>query len=228
MSKKKFFFSRSQFIFKKGLNMRIFYWDRIHDLIEIERVLKNSEIIAGYTDTVIGLFANTSPQAFSNLNFIKNREKKPYICLVNTVEKVQKLINPLDHSLLEKLAPLIWPGPITVIFRVSKRYQYAATNEGTIAIRIPNHKELLELLEYFDGLFSTSANISGQATPSCFEELDEEIKSKISGFVESKEKGKKNIIPSTIIKVEKSEIVVLRGNLSQDMKQKLIDAGFVL
>lgn len=206
--------------------MQIFYWHRLHDLIDIEQNLKKGAVLAGYTDTVLGLFAHGTKEGFLALNSAKNREKKPYICLVGTPEKAKKLINPKDYGLLINIAPYIWPGPITAIFHVSPEYNFVSEN-NTIAIRIPNHPHLLKLLENFDTLFSTSANISGQPTPTNLTELDESIKSHLGGFIEDNKASKKKITPSTIIRVEENKIVIVRGELTEEVKQTLINAGFV-
>jgi len=206
--------------------MQIFYWPRIHDLIEIEQNLKEGVVLAGYTDTVLGLFANSNKEGFSRLNYAKNREKKPYICLVDTPEKAKKLIDTKDYDLLFKIAPCIWPGPITVIFQVSDQYSFVS-EDSTIAIRIPNHEHILRLLNNFEALFSTSANVHGKPIATKFTEIDESIKSHLGGFIEDSKENQKKSTPSTIIRVERNKIIILRGELSQEIKPKLIDAGFV-
>lgn len=205
--------------------MQIFYWSGLHDLIDIEQNLKKGAVLAGHSDTVIGLFAQCSKEGLLALNYVKNREKKPYICLVDTPQKAQKLINSKDHELLSKIAPSIWPGPITAIFQVSPDYNFVS-EDGTVAIRIPNHPPLLKLLARFDALFSTSANISGKPTPVNLVEIEDSIKLHLGGFIEE-HRGRKNT-PSTIIRFEKNKIIMLRGDLEKETKQKIIDAGFVL
>lgn len=194
--------------------MRRLFWGDGDTINYVAKELKEGSVVLAEGDTVVGLLADVSEKGVAQLNHIKSRLHKPYLVLVETKEKACKLIKSDGNKLfqIEKLMNMCWPGPVTLIFWAKEGILPAAqTSEGTIAIRVPDHQGLLQLLAHFDALFSTSANTSGQSVPSKLEDVDACILDAVACIVMNSddEKGKL-MVPSTIIDCTGEKPVVVR------------------
>jgi tRNA threonylcarbamoyl adenosine modification protein (Sua5/YciO/YrdC/YwlC family) len=162
----------------------LLYWAAPENIIELTTLLKNNQICLGSSDTVLGLLAPATIEGARALDRLKKRGSKPYIILVDTKEK---LVNFVDINWSPNLIKLInhcWPGPLTLIFKLKPTVtQLFSDKQTTVALRIPEHAGLLNLLANFDGLFSTSANLAGQAVPTELAQVDSDILNKIGAIV---------------------------------------------
>lgn len=213
----------------------IFYWksDKIIEKLVIS--LNKGEISIVSTDTVLGFLANVTNESFFNLNFIKGeRVNKPYIILISCIEKLNNFINleKLNKNILDFIKK-IWPGPVTIIFKAKENLpDFLLSEDKKIAIRFPDHKELINLLENFDGLFSTSANKSGKKIPENINQIDLDILEKISYLVINSV-DRNNLLtqtlPSTIIDVsDNNSIKVVReGFYNTKNLESLYGAKFI-
>ena len=84
------------------------------------------------------------------------------------------------------------------------------SKQGRIALRVPDHAGLQKLLTHFTGLFSTSANISGNPIPRTINEVDERIVKQVSCAVIDKKEKPVALLSSTIIDCSGEPIVVVR------------------
>jgi len=145
-------------------------------LADTEKILRAGGVAIVPTDTVYGLVCDgLNDSAKDRIYGIKGRsEGKPLIAFVNTIEKIKKFaeILPEKMPLLEKS----WPGVVTFLFKAKINLCRITSGEGKTAFRIPNHDFLQCLIERFDILASTSANISGGKTPSRIEDMPDTIK----------------------------------------------------
>ena len=115
-----------------------------NDLTLIINWLKNNNTALMETDTVLGLFSKNE----ADLYLLKNRPiQKKIVLLVKDLKQITN--NPSKE--LVKLANKFWPGKLTIVYQ-------------KIAYRIPNQKQILEILNKLDSLYCTSANISGNDT----------------------------------------------------------------
>jgi tRNA threonylcarbamoyl adenosine modification protein (Sua5/YciO/YrdC/YwlC family) len=195
--------------------MRRLLWDNPETMDLLKKELQKGSVILGEGDTVLGLLADVSAQGVAMLNAIKGRSKKPYLILVHDYKKALKLIQdePKQSFQIEKLMNVCWPGPVTLIFKAKNTIPaFMKAIDGTIALRVPNHKGLLQLLAQFDGLFSTSANSSGKPVPSSINEIDESIMRSVSAIVLNgeHETSQSTSLPSTIIDCTGERLVVVR------------------
>lgn len=183
--------------------------------------LQQGSVIAGDSDTVPGLLAPLTQKGFESLNIIKSRFEKPYLVLIGSQDKLAQFVQfPLD-PLVEKLVKKCWPGPLTIIFAAKLELpDFIKSPQKTIGIRMPLHQGLLKLLTHFDGLFSTSANISGSPMPQdCFG-IDPSIVEQVSSVVHDRTQ---NSLPSTIIDCTTKPFVILReGAYSTQDLEKII------
>jgi len=200
------------------------YWENDAAVAALEKSLKDGNVILGDSDTVFGLLAPCSQKGFDALNEIKRRASKPYLILIDSVDKLDHFVElPLtDH--VQKIVASCWPGPLTIIFKAKKDLpSYLQSADGTIALRMPAHKGLLQLLSRFeDGLFSTSANITDQPLPEKIEEVDPTLMHAVSHVIINK-KRPDNGLPSTIIDCSREPIKIIReGVFSKEQLEKLL------
>lgn len=169
-------------------------WHSSHDIAKIRDALSENNIVAGSSDTVLGLLAPLTQEGFQALNQIKGRQEKPYVILVENFQSAQKLI---ENSLQIEKFSHCWPGPLTLVCTAKKGLpDYLASKNGTLAIRVPQHAGLLQLLEGLPGLFSTSANKAGQPVPTVLHDMHADILNQVAYTIND---DSQLPLPSTII-----------------------------
>jgi L-threonylcarbamoyladenylate synthase len=166
--------------------IEILPWDSHKSIKKLVVSIRNNELSVTTTDTVPGFISNITEEGFFRLNKAKgSRDKKPYIILISGPKKLEKFVpKSFLTSRMRRIIEHCWPGPVTIIFKAKKRLpEYLQSKDGTIAIRCPKHKGLLQVLKNFDGLFSTSANKSGKSIPSKVDQIDPDLLKQIKYIV---------------------------------------------
>lgn len=145
------------------------------DLPDAVKRLKNHEVVAIATDTLYGLCSLLeSDVAIEKIYQLKKRPKtKPLLVLASSIEQVKQLTQKLPESLFKQLEA-IWPASITVILpaRTDDIARKVYSSNRSIAIRIPKHPELLNLLEQTGPIVAPSANLSGESPYTTPENLE--------------------------------------------------------
>ena len=196
---------------EKGFFVKIVYWCGDKTIDCLKKRLQSENIAMGSSDTVLGLLANVSREGFEKLNAIKQRSNKPYLVLVANELSLNYFVDANNLLQMEKFISLCWPGPVTLIFKAKQLVpDFMKSKKGTIALRVPDHAGLQKLLPYFAGLFSTSANISGNPIPRTIKEVDERIIKQVAYAVIDKKEKSVTLLPSTIIDCSDGHITVVR------------------
>lgn len=193
--------------------MRTLSWGNLQAIDYLEKELHKGGVILAEGDTVLGLLADVSEKGYAQLDLIKNRSKKPYLILVETPKKALNLIEKTSGQSfqIEKLMEVCWPGPVTLIFKAKPGLISSGKSaDGTIAIRVPDHAGLLQLLARFDALFSTSANSSGDPVPNSLDEVNSIIKNSVVATVVNEHQQSSSALPSTIIDCTGDVLKVIR------------------
>ena len=148
------------------------------DLDEAIAVLKAGGVILYPTDTVWGLGCDaTNPDAVAKVFEIKHRaESKALVTLVADADMIGRYVKEIPEvavNLIEvndKPMTIIYPGAVNLAAGV-------VADDGTAAIRIPSSSEFcVQLIRRFGkALVSTSANVSGEPAPACYEEIPIDI-----------------------------------------------------
>lgn len=170
--------------------------------------VKKGGVIAFPTDTVYGIGCDPYNQdAVNKIYKIKGREKMKQLPVLAYSKKDIKEIAFFDE-ISEKIADKFWPGPITLILKVrDKKIEEALGLKGKIAVRVPNHPCVLDLLKKCRLLVGTSANFSGQSS---FDD-SKEISSKFSGYDALLDGGRiSDSVESTIVEVVGNELKIVR------------------
>ena len=178
-------------------------------------VLRNGGVILYPTDTVWGIGCDaTDPEAVAKIYSIKKREdSKSLVLLASDMDMICRYVKEVPEMAIQlvevndKPMTIIYPGAIAGEKDVMKADRRAlafntVAEDGTVGIRIPMMDFCQQLVSRFGRpIVSTSANISGEATPKKYAEISEEIKSAVDHTVDpSLEKGATGQA-SSIIKV---------------------------
>ena len=169
-----------------------------------EEILNGKIIICG-TDTLYGISANALDEnAVKKVYEIKRRDfSKPLSICVKDKEDIEKYayVNDLAKKIIDKFLP----GALTIILK-KKPIIPDIVAKDYIGIRIPDEEIIRELSVV--PLTTTSANISGKESPTSIDEIDREVLEKVDYVVDI---GKcKHSKPSTIIKIEDDNIILIR------------------
>lgn len=164
-------------------------------------MLKRGGVVILPTDTVYGFSAKSDiNEADLRIRDIKGRsESKPFIRLISNPEDIKKFT---DDSIPEKLLSY-WPGPLTIIVNDK-------TVPGiTTAFRCPGDEWLRGIIaECGSPLYSTSVNRSGKPVIQTIDGIISEFESEVDLIINGGDT--KDALPSTIVKIEDENVVVLR------------------
>ena len=172
------------------------------------QIIENGGIVVFPTDTVYGIGCNPyNITSVKKIYEIKSREKiKSLPVLAYSLDIVKKiaLIDRFSEKIIEKY----WPGPLTLILELTDQKLKKSLNiQNKIAVRIPDSKCTLKLLEKCKLLVGTSANISGNSSYTNPDECIKNIKNYDiflnGGIITSKGE-------STIIEIENEKIKMIR------------------
>lgn len=205
---------------------------KIFKLNQIRRaaeVIKNGELVAFPTETVYGLGANVFNQdAIKKIFVAKGRPlDNPLIVHISKKEQLYRIakIKPSREKIIEKLVDEFWPGPLAIILQKKETVPEEVTaGLNTIAIRMPNNKTALRLIDYSENpIAAPSANLSGKPSGTCFEHVFDDFNGKIAGIIKSK--PCKIGIESTVIDLTTKTPVLLRpgGTDFEKLKKTLPD-----
>lgn len=197
------------------------------DYEKIGAELKEGKIIIYPTDTVYGVGGIiTNEETIKNIYKAKDRSfSSPLIALISSADKIEEIavINEKNREKINKLIQVFWPGGLTIILESKKIVPPIMISNGkTVGVRMPDHETALKIIESAGGILpTTSANISGEAAPRSYEELDEKFKCRVDITVDG---GKCPIgTASTIIDMSSENIKILReGAISQSQIENII------
>lgn len=177
-------------------------------------VLRKGGIILYPTDTVWGIGCDaTNAVAVQKVYALKqNADKQSMLVLVNHVDMIGKYVTKAPGIAWDLLE--VSDKPLTIIYPTSCNLaEGLAADDGSIGIRVVKHEFCEQLIRTFGRpLVSTSANLSGRATPQSYSEISKEILGGVDFIIPSKYAGKMTNKPSSIIKLgENGEVKVIRN-----------------
>ena len=187
-------------------------------------LLNQENIIAIPTETVYGLAGNIfSEIALKKIFELKNRPFNNLLIVhVKSIDQIQKIASEIPEIAF-KLVEKFWPGPLTLVLKKQPHISDLVTaNKDTVAIRMPNHKRTLELLQKLDfPLAAPSANPFGSISPTSSKHVLDYFNDKLELILEGGncEEG----IESTIIGFEDNQVVLYRhGSITIDEIEKVV------
>lgn len=191
---------------------------------EAAEILRRGDMVAFPTETVYGLGANALDEGASKKIYAaKGRPSdNPLIVHISNENQLQRVVSEIPET-ARKLIKAFWPGPLTIVFNKSKAVPYGTTGGlDTVAVRMPNHKIALKLIEVSDVLIAApSANLSGRPSPTLAEHVMDDLGGRISMIIDG---GPVGIgIESTIVDVTGEVPMILRpGYINKTMLEEIV------
>ena len=187
---------------------------------DIIKTLKDGRLVIMPTDTIYGIIGDaTNEDVINKVYEVKERpHDKPLLILVSNLSMLHELVTEIPKE-TEKIIKKFWPGPLTILFKKSSKVSDTLTaNSALVAIRMPNDKRLLNIMNHLNRpLISTSANISSHDAITNPNQLEEKMKEKIDLIVDE---GTVNNEASTLITIVNGKIEILReGSLTEKIRK---------
>ena len=172
------------------------------DIQKALEVLRSGGIILYPTDTVWGIGCDaTDPEAVAKIYALKRREdSKSLVLLASDMDMICRYVKEVPEMAVQLVE--VNDKPMTIIYPDAvagpgaaadgtlpraDRYCLACNTvaeDGTVGIRIPMMDFCQQLVSRFGRpIVSTSANISGEATPKKYAEISQEIKDAVDYIV---------------------------------------------
>jgi L-threonylcarbamoyladenylate synthase len=194
---------------------------------QASQLILQGGVVAFPTETFYGLGADAGDVvALQKVFQIKGREEnKPLLLLVagrTWVQDLVKKISPAAEALIERF----WPGPLTLVFEASAHLPPILTgNTGKVGLRVSSHPVTQALVQAVGrAITGTSANLSGQASPSLAAQVSQALGRKVDAILD----GGKTAggLGSTVLDVSAVLPKIIRqGAISQEELAPFLEAG---
>lgn len=194
---------------------------------QASQLILQGGVVAFPTETFYGLGADAGDVvAVQKVFQIKGREEnKPLLLLVagrTWVQDLVKKISPAAEALIERF----WPGPLTLVFEASAHLPPILTaNTGKVGLRVSSHPVTQALVQAVGrAITGTSANLSGQASPSLAAQVSQALGKKVDAILD----GGKTAggLGSTVLDVSAVLPKIIRqGAISQEELAPFLEAG---
>lgn len=176
------------------------------DLVD---VLKRGSIAVIPTDTIYGIVCSAlNKDSVEKVYSIRNRRPdKPVIILISSLEDLTRFgitVTEKERAFLQK----VWPGKVSVILPCeTSSFSYLHRGTNSLAFRLPDKADLLELLKETGPLIAPSANPEGEKEAKTIEEAKNYFGDLVAvyqngGALESK--------PSTLVRLQDGDFEVIR------------------
>ncbi|MEO0060778.1 MAG: hypothetical protein RL343_396 [Actinomycetota bacterium] len=188
--------------------------------------LGRNELVVLPTDTVYGLAADAfSPVAVSALLAAKGRgPQSPPPVLIGTIQTLQALAEDIPE-VAHRLAQTFWPGALTMILKSQASLTWdLGETKGTVALRMPDHKIALALLQETGPLAVSSANLTGEPAATTCQQAEQYLDSKVAVYLDggNSPKGEASTILDLTGLVDSYDAA---GKLSTTGKIKIVRSG---
>lgn len=192
-----------------GLEVLDWEGDETPNPSPIVSAIRKKKLVLFPTDTVYGIGGMIRDEIVNDMMALKGRspdKKFPILC--GSRMQVEKLASNITRR-ARILMARFWPGALTVALPARKELaRTLCASDGTIAVRIPAHKRLRDLLSKIGPIVSTSANRSGKGAVGRFDEIDPRILEGVEIAIRDDRHSCK--VASTVATVDGEEVRVIR------------------
>jgi L-threonylcarbamoyladenylate synthase len=174
-------------------------------------VLVAGELVVIPTDTVYGLAALLDrPPAVEKIFVVKERDRDLAIpVLVDSLETAGAVGRFDDRAM--RLARYFWPGSLTIVVPIKDAIEADLGGDGrSVGLRVPDHTFCLALLTETGPLAATSANPSGDATPTMPDTIVETFGDQVALYVYGGSRGGN---PSTVVSLINGPELLREGSV---------------
>jgi L-threonylcarbamoyladenylate synthase len=172
-------------------------------------ILRGGGLVAFPTDTVYGVGALAfDAAAVESIYAVKDRPNEKAIpVLLGSADDLTKVAAEVPPMALT-LAARFWPGPLTLVVPKHPSLPEAVSVTATVGVRVPDHAAARRLLQAAGPMAVTSANRSGQPSPSSASEVLAQLGGRIALILDG---GKTpGGVPSTVVNCVGAEPKILR------------------
>ncbi len=173
--------------------------------IQIINILKRGGAGVLPTDTLYGIVGRTlSLEVVERIYHIKKRSpEKPPIILISSITDL-RFFGVEENPLVGKF----WPGKVSIVLSCKNpEWEYLHRGTQTLAFRLPDSPELLEILKETGPLIAPSANPEGQPPAENIAEARAYFGESVDFYQDG---GVVRSSPSTIISLQNGTVQVLR------------------
>ena len=174
------------------------------------KLLRDGKVIVYPTDTIWGIGCDaTNPKAIDKIYKVKNRPHgKGLIVLVDSIESLCKYVvkpSPITADLIKAAK-----NPLSIIYKESKDLAKNVSSDGSVCIRVTTNELCKAVIRRLGHpITSTSANLSGEPSPSNFIEISEEMKNSVDYVV--------SLYHDVIVKPKASTIIRINDDNTFDI-----------
>lgn len=159
------------------------------------QLIKDGGIGVLPTDTVYGLVARADLEpSIMRLYSVKARPLQPGTTIGASIQQFERL--GFSYPPLAA-ANHYWPAPLSVVIDATDIPPYLKSDRESLPVRIPDSRELLDLLTETGALMTTSANHPGEPTATSVDAAIAYFGDEIDFYVDAGDLGERP--PSTIV-----------------------------
>lgn len=176
---------------------------------KIEKTLAAGGAVVLPTETVYGLFAQAlNQEAVERVYELKRRPRAKALNLnVASLEEIYAF-SKNQPIYLEQLYQIFLPGPLTIILQANDQVPtWINSGMKTVGFRIPNHPLTLEMIRKYGPLIGPSANLSGKASGTSFQQIMMDFQEEVSGVEDDNSLTGQD---STILDLSGEKALILR------------------
>ena len=176
---------------------------------KIENTLAAGGAVVLPTETVYGLFAQAlNEEAVERVYELKRRPRDKALNLnVASLEEIYAF-SKNQPTYLNQLYQAFLPGPLTIILQANDQVPtWINSGMDTVGFRIPKHSVTLDLIRKYGPLIGPSANLSGKASGTSFQQIMMDFQEEVSGVEEDAALTGKD---STILDLSGEKALILR------------------
>lgn len=179
------------------------------DIIKAIDVLNRGGVILYPTDTIWGIGCDaTNEEAVNKVYKIKERaDSKALIVLLDSTAKLDRYVEEVPEIAYDLIE--VSEKPLTVVYDKGKNMaKNLLSEDGSVAIRVTNELFSKTLCARFRRpIVSTSANISGEATAACFNQISPVIRERVDYIVNVRQSESETKQSSSIIKISTGGVI---------------------
>jgi L-threonylcarbamoyladenylate synthase len=197
---------------------RLFDCSQDSDLLTGTRLaraaVRKGELVVIPTDTVYGVAADAfSPAAVQKLLDAKGRTRQsPPPVLVPGIATLEALAAEIPDA-VRKLVDAFWPGGLTIVLPAQPSLAWdLGDTDGTVAVRMPDNRIALELLEETGPLAVSSANLTGKPAATTAQEAMDMLGESVDVYLDggTSESTASTIVDATALVAPGGTVTILR------------------
>lgn len=182
------------------------------DWEKAERIIREGGIGVLPTDTLYGVVGSAlNANTVTRIYEVRERDShKPLIVLISSVNDLTQLGIQVQGAQTEFLKRY-WPGAVSAILPCpAAAFEYLHRGNQTLAVRLPAHKSLQELLTATGPIVAPSANPQGQPPAETADKARAYFDNTVDFYLDG---GRLAGQPSTLVDLTGEQPKVLRGQL---------------